>query len=229
MGDYDAAVLDGFEALVRGRHSLRGFTGEPVKEADLARVFEIARWSPSGTNVQPWHVCVASGEVCETLRQQFLERFDAGVKPKTDHPGDGRTGDPWQERKRGCARALYGAMGVEWEDRPGRARVARRNYEFFGAPHVAFFGIHESFGTQSASDVGMFAQTLMLAMHAHGIASCPQGTLRDYPDLVREAFSLEPAIKILFGMSFGYADMDMAVNGARTERAPLAETVQFLG
>ena len=120
-------------------------------------------------------------------------------------------------------------MSIDWEDRPGRARAARRNYEFFGAPHVAFFGMHEVFGTQSASDVGMFAQTLMLAMHAHGIASCPQGTLRDYPDLVRDAFSLEPEIKILFGMSFGYADTEMAVNTARTERAPLSETVQFLG
>ena len=50
--------------------------------------------------------------------------------------------------------------------------------------------MHEIFGTQSASDVGMFAQTLMLAMQAHGIASCPQGTLRNYPDFVREVFGL---------------------------------------
>jgi nitroreductase len=179
--------------------------------------------------VQPWNVCVASGDVCDKLRNEFTARFDAGEKPKTDHPGDGRTGEPWIDRKRACARALYGAMAVEWEDRPGRARVARRNYEFFGAPHAVFLGMHGIFGTQTASDVGMFAQTLMLAMHAHGIASCPQGTLRDYPDLVRETFGLDPEIKILFGISFGYADSDMQVNTARTERAPLSETVKFLG
>ena len=46
---------------------------------------------------------------------------------------------------------------------------------------------------------------------------------------MRDAFSLDPEIKILFGMSFGYADSEMAVNTARTERAPLSETVQFLG
>ena len=75
----------------------------------------------------------------------------------------------------------------------------------------------------------MFAQTLMLAMHALGMASCPQGSLMDYPDLVRETFSLDDNIKVLFGLSFGYADMDMGVNRARTDRAPLSETVQFLG
>ena len=218
-----------FEQLVRARRSVRGYLPEPVPQDVLRKVFEVARWSPSGTNVQPWHVCVASGDVVEKLREGFLARFDAGEKARTDHAPDGKTGAPWQDRKRACARALYGAMGIEWEDRAGRARAARRNYEFFGAPHAVFLGMHEVFGTQTASDVGMFAQTLMLSMHTHGIASCPQGTLRDYPDLVREVFGLEPEIKILFGISFGYEDPEIPANGARTERAPLDETVAFLG
>ena len=229
MTEHDTRALDTLENLVRGRNSIRGFLPDRVPQPVLDRVFEIARWAPSGTNVQPWHVCVASGEVCERLRQGFTERFDAGEKIKTDHAPDGRTGAPWQDRKRACARALYGAMGIEWEDREGRAYAARRNYEFFGAPHAVFLGMHEIFGTQTASDVGMYAQTLMLAMHAHGIASCPQGTLRNYPDFVREVFGLEPEIKILFGISFGYADHAMAVNTTRTERAPVMETVQFMG
>lgn len=218
-----------FDALVRNRHSVRGFKPDRVPQDLIEAVFETARWSPSGTNVQPWHVCVASGEVCESLRQGFLQRFDAGEPIRTDHVGDGKTTGAWQERKRGCARALYGAMDIEWEDRAGRALAARRNYEFFGAPHVAFLGMDELFGTQTASDVGMFAQTLMLAMTANGLASCPQGTLRNYPDFVRDTFGLAPSVKILFGISFGFEDPTMGVNRARTERAPLSETVQFLG
>jgi nitroreductase len=221
--------MDAFEAIVRGRHSVRGFRKDPVPQALIEKVFDIARWAPSGTNVQPWNICVASGEVCERLRTEFLARFDSGEKPQTDHAPDGKTPGVWQERKRGCARALYGAMGVEWEDRAGRGLAARRNYDFFGAPHAAFLAMHETFGTQTASDVGMYAQTLMLAMHAHGIASCPQGTLRNYPDFVREVFGLEPEIKILFGISFGFEDPGMSVNEARTERAALGEIVQFLG
>ena len=74
----------------------------------------------------------------------------------------------------------------------------------------------------------MYAQTLMLAMTSHGLASCAQGTLRNYPDLVREVFGLDPEIKILFGISFGYEDQEAQVNTARTDRAPLEETVLFL-
>jgi nitroreductase len=120
-------------------------------------------------------------------------------------------------------------MGIEWEDRAGRGRAARRNYEFFDAPHAVFLGMHELFGPQSAADVGMYAQTLMLAMTAHGVASCAQGTLRNYADFVREVFGLEPEIKILFGISFGFEDPSVPANATRTERASLEETVQFLG
>ena len=225
MIDTDAAA--DFEDLVRSRHSIRGFKPDPVPQDLIEKVFDIARWAPSGTNVQPWHVCVASGDTCETLRAGFLQRFDDRLDANPDFRTDGRAEGVWLDRKRACARALYGAMEIEWEDREARYAAARRNYGFFGAPHVVFFGMHEVFGWQSASDVGMFAQTLMLAMTAHGLASCAQGSLMDYPDFTREVFALEPEIKILFGLSFGYADDDMAVNRTRTDRASLSETVLF--
>ena len=225
----DNIALSPFESLVRTRRSVRGFLDKPVSDELIQRVFETARLSPSGTNVQPWHICVASGETLKKLRNGFIERFKNKTPIVTDHAPDERMGDPWKERKRGCARALYGAMDIEWEDREGRGRAAMRNYEFFDAPHAAFFCMHSLFGAQSASDVGMFAQTLMLAMTEQGIASCAQGTLRNYPDFVRETFGLDPEIKVLFGVSFGYEDLSVGANTARTERAPLTETVQFLG
>jgi nitroreductase len=73
----------------------------------------------------------------------------------------------------------------------------------------------------------MYAQTLMLAMTANGLASCAQGTMGHHPDLVREAFGLGPEVKVLFGISFGYEDPTMRVNKAHTERASLTETVSF--
>ena len=229
MKQQDTDALQQFEQIVLNRHSVRGFLPDRVPQDVLNRLFDIARWAPSGTNVQPWQVYVASGETCEYLRQGFIERFDRGDKIVTDHAPDGRTDPPWQDRKRACARALYDSMGIEWEDRPARAAAHRRNFEFFGAPHAAFFGMHEIFGTQTASDVGMYAQTLLLAMQAQGIATCAQGTLRNYPDFVREVFGIEPEIKILYGISFGYEDPEAGVNRARTERAPLKDNVCFLG
>ncbi|MGA1756592.1 MAG: nitroreductase [Pseudomonadales bacterium] len=217
-----------FDQLVRARRSVRGFSQTPVAKETLTAIFETARWAPSGTNIQPWKVFVASGSACDQIRAEFLRRFDAGESANTDHRGDGKIGDVFKNRRRACAKVLYDAMSIEWEDREGRGRAARRNFEFFDAPHVAFIGMDEAFGMQSASDVGMFAQTLMLAMTAHGVASCAQGTLRNYPDFVREFFSIPEETKILFGISFGYEAEGIPANEARTERAEVDEFVQFV-
>lgn len=227
--DFSADEIELFDRVVRNRRSVRGFLEKRVPDDVLQAIFETASWSPSGTNVQPWHTCVASGEVRDKLRSEFLRRKSERVSAKPDHPGDAKTGDPWRERKRACARALYNAMGIEWEDKPGRGRAALRNYELFDAPHVAFLCMDEAFGLQSACDVGMYAQTLMLSMTAHGVGSCAQGTMRDYPDLIRETFGLPASMKVLFGISFGYEDVSIPANKARTDRASLAETVVFRG
>jgi len=229
MHSYTAEETALFDHIVHERHSIRGFLPDRIPEALLKKVFETASWSPSGTNVQPWQVCVASGDVRDKIREGFMSRAESGVRAEPDHPRDGKVEGAWRDRKRACARALYGAMGIAWEDKEGRGRAARRNHEFFDAPHVAFLCIDDVFGAQTIADVGMYVQTLMLAMSVNGIASCAQGTLKDYPDLVREAFGLGIETKVLFGISFGFEDPDVPANQARTDRAPLSETVQFLG
>lgn len=216
-----------FEDAVLTRRSIRGFLDKPVPQPLIEHCFEVAGRSPSGTNLQPWEVCVASGATRDYLRQEFMTRVKNKVKPNTDHTGDGKLGEHWKQRRRDCAKVLYDAMGVEWDDMEGRAAVAFRNFELFDAPHVAFFCIHEAFGVQSACDVGMYTQTLMLAMTANGLASCAQGTMRNYPDLVREAFDLPVEMKVLYGLSFGYEDPSAAVNRAVTSRAPVSEVVRF--
>ena len=85
----------------------------------------------------------------------------------------------------------------------------------------------EGFGLSRAWDAGMYAQTLMLAMTANGLASCAQGTMAHHPELVRKAFDLGPEVKVLFGISFGYEDKTMRVNSAHTQRATIEDTVTF--
>ena len=78
--------------------------------------------------------------------------------------------------------------------------------------------MNPAFGTTVALDVGMYAQSLMLTMVAFGLHSCPMGTMRNYPDMVRDAFDIKDETKILFGLSFGYEDTAVAANKTRTER-----------
>ena len=47
------------DSIFLERWSPRAFTGEAVPEAELLRMFEAARWSPSSYNSQPWRFVYA--------------------------------------------------------------------------------------------------------------------------------------------------------------------------
>jgi len=102
-----------------------------------------------------------------------------------------------------------------------------RNFTFFDAPHVAFLFLPEPFGLREAADLGMYAQTLMLAMTAHGLGSCPQTALSFEADFIRDSLGIDGSNKLLFGISFGYPDPDEPVNSCSTDRAALTDTVTF--
>ena len=224
------AVIDpemGLIDSIYARHSVRGYLEKEVPQDVMNRIFEIAQQAPSNCNVQPWKVYVASGELKERLRRQMVEATAGDVTPNPDYPYRGDFEDEYRTRQVECAVALYSKMGIGRGDKEGRMRAVLRNFEFFDAPHIAFLGMNPAFGTTVAIDVGMFAQSLMLTMVAFGLHSCPMGTMRNYPDMVREAFQIEDGTKILFGISFGYEDSDVGANETRTTRDDISANIVF--
>ncbi len=221
--DPNMSLIDAIYA----RHSVRGYLNKEVPQEVLDRIFEIAQQSPSNCNVQPWKVYVASSELKDRLSKQMVENTAAGVTPNPDYPYRGNFENEYRVRQVECAVALYSKMGIGRDDKEGRMRAVLRNFEFFDAPYIAFIGMHPSFGTTVAIDVGMFAQSLMLTMVAFGLHSCPMGTMRNYPDMVREAFEIEDGTKILFGISFGYEDPAVVANETRTTRDDISTNIVF--
>jgi len=212
---------------IHERRSVRGFLKREVPTEVMQRIFEIAQQAPSNCNVQPWKAYVASGALKDRLRQQMIANTLDGVEPNPDYAYRGDFEGEYRRRQVECAVALYSKMGIERHDKEGRRRAVLRNFEFFDAPHIAFIGMNPEFGTTVAIDVGMWAQTLMLAMVAFGIHSCPMGTMRNYPDLVREAFDVQDGTRILFGISFGYEDSSVDANATRTSRDPVSTNTLF--
>lgn len=53
--------MDQLEFIYK-RHSVRNFTDEPVKEADLQAIFKAATYAPSGKNRQNWHFVVVKNK-----------------------------------------------------------------------------------------------------------------------------------------------------------------------
>jgi nitroreductase len=215
-----------FDEIVLGRRSLRAFLPQPVPAQTLERVFEVAQRAPSNCNTQPWLTHVASGASLQALRDELPRRFMKG-EITLDFPYDGVYQGVYKERQYASAQALYDAVSIERSDKVRRQEQFMRNFTFFDAPHVAFLFLPEPFGLREAADLGMYAQTLMLAMSAHGLGSCPQTALSFEADVIREVLAVEAGNKLLFGISFGYPDPDAPVNRCATDRAALADCVRF--
>lgn len=216
------------EESILTRRSVRGFLNKPVPQDILEKVFQIAQHAPSNCNIQPWIVLVASGAARDRIRERLIEGVTTGVPSGSDFDYPGKFEGDYRRRQVDCAVALYQKMSIEREDSAGRARAMLRNFELFDAPHVAFIGMHKNFGATVAIDVGMYVQSLMLAMNAHGIASCAQGSMRYYPDLVREEFPGNEDTRILCGISFGYEDKDVPANATRIARDDISACVTFI-
>lgn len=213
------------EDAITNRRSIRGFTSAAVPEITIEHILSQAQLSPSNCNVQPWKTLLASGASCNELREQLTNAFMAGKPMRSDFPTDLKFEGVLRERQVACAQALYGAMGIERHDKIGRAKATANNYQFFGAPHVLFITMPKTFNQAVAVDIGIYAQTLMLLMTAHGIGSCAQASIAYYPDVIRDFFGIDSTQGILFGISFGYEDKTIAANNTRTQRADLSEVV----
>lgn len=220
-------LIDSLDVLLSTRRSVRGFKPEPVPPDVLQRIFTMAARAPSNCNVQPWVVHVTSGATAELLRDRLHAAAGEGLSAQPDFPLTGPYPGAYRVRQVEAARALFAATGVSREDVAARARSFQRNFRFFEAPHAAFIMLPDWAEIREAVDCGLFAQSLMLAMTAHGIGSCAQGALSHYAPIVREAVGAPPNLRLLFGIAFGYEDADHPANSVRTSRAAIEHTTQF--
>lgn len=210
------------------RFSVRAFKDTPVPQPLLDEIFRLAQHAPSNCNIQPCRAYVVSGASRDRLQRELVKEILSGRPVNPDFAWDVRYQGVHRERQFGSANALYSAMGIERKDKERRQVAMLRNWQFFGAPHAAFFTMEKYLQLTGAVDLGIYAQTLALLLAERGIASCMQGALGMYPDPARRLFELPDEVGILFGMSFGYADDDAPANKARTDRVPPDAAVRFL-
>jgi nitroreductase len=215
------------EEAVRTRRSVRGFLDKPVPKEIIRKAFELAQLSPSNCNTQPWRVYVASGETRDTTRELLVTQFRHGFERVTDFVSPDRYEGSYRKRQVDCAVAMYKKMGVAREDKLGRLNARLRNFEFFDAPHVVFVCMEKAFPASVAVDLGIYAQTLMLAFTSLGVSTCAMGALHNWSNIPREVFGLGEEMGVLFGMVFGYEDTSLPVNKLRMHRNPIEDCVTF--
>jgi nitroreductase/NAD-dependent dihydropyrimidine dehydrogenase PreA subunit len=160
---------ESFEYFVRARRSIRTFQKQPVEKELLARLIDVARHAPTGSNRQlPRWVVVESAEKVHELSGMVIDwmRYMLTAKPE-----------------------MAELMGMQvmiqrWES--GDDVICRN------APHMIIGHASKEIGTPAA-DVHIALGTLELAAFSHGLGGCWGGymdtAINSWPPL-REALAI---------------------------------------
>lgn len=217
-----------FKEVLRLRQSCRGFLETSVPNGIITSVLDDAKLSPSNCNTQPWETHIVSGNKLKELSEAILKEnkaerfspdFSFDVEDYYSH---------YKERYFNLGKTMYEAFDVKREDKQGRKEVSDLNYQFFNAPHVAI-PFMPSFGdnVRAGGDIGMYGQTFLLSLTAHGLAGIPQTSLGFFAETIKEILNVPLELKMLFGISFGYSDPNAPGNSFKLGRDPITSNVTF--
>src|SRR5580692_5477672 len=228
------------EALKR-RISTREFRAQPLEKQLVREILDVARWAPSGGNLQPWKVIAVAGAeraaVIELARRFHAGRSHAAQIHAAEGPDESaerpvyppNLWEPYRTRRFKVGEDMYALLGIPRSDRSGRLARFARNYGMFGAPVELFFIIDERMGHGQWAHLGMFMQSIALAALERGVSSCMQEAWATLRSSLKDHFSLDEHEMIYCGMALGYADDAAAVNSLRSDRAPVEEFASFRG
>ena len=219
--------MDVIEAM-RDRKSTRAYLDKPVARTTIEAILDAARWAPSGVNCQPWHVAVVSGAIKAQVSKALLAARQARTPENPDYayyPKEWR--EPYNARRKATGHALYQALNISKDDASARLKAWNNNYHFFGAPTGLLFFVDRALAQGAWVDMGMFIQNVMLAARGFGLETCPQASLAEYPDIVRNILDVPSSHALVCGMAMGYADATAPVNNYRTAREPVSAFTQW--
>jgi nitroreductase len=222
-------VTDAFEtlaSLLGSRWTCRAYTPGAVPDETVTTLLAAAQRSASWCNTQPWQVEVVSGSALVALREALRAHvLSSPQSPDLAWPAG--YPDVYGDRRRECGFQLYDAVGISRDDKDARFVQMLRNFEFFGAPHVALVHTPTALGPYGAVDAGLWLQSFLLGAEALGLGATPQAALASYGAFFREWFGLGEDRMVVFGVSFGFPDAEAPVNGFRTARASVEQAARF--
>ena len=219
--------MDVIKALAQ-RKSTRAFLGKEIEQEKFDIILDAARHAPSGVNTQPWQVAVVSGETKTKLQTKVEEAFRSGDKGKADYryyPDEWK--QPYASRRMDCGLRMYKTLGIKREDKERQVDQWAANYRAFDAPVLLLFFLDDVMQTGSYIDYGMFLQSVMLVAVDQGLATCPQASIADYPEIIKAELDYPEDTVLLCGMALGYEDKDALVNSYRTPREEVASFTRY--
>lgn len=213
------------------RYSVRDFKSDPVPKKTLVKILETALRSPSAGNGQPWQIFVAGGAVTETITQAYLDRFTKDIPGKPEISGLPPTQQPqaMQDRMKQITAGRLKLLGLNPQDNAAMKSYREIGGRLFRAPVLIILCMDKALTTWSVFDLGLFAQTIMLAARGYGVDSIIAGAFVSQPDILRKELGIPDNLQIATGIGLGYQNPKSIINTYRSPRRPLQEVMTIKG
>jgi nitroreductase len=217
------------EAIL-SRHSMRVFHDRTVPMDVLNRLLDVARYSASNGNVQPWKIYVTLGDARKRLSAAILKAMDEDEEggPAEYDVYPRVFTEPYDQRRKKVGKDLYTLLNVPRGDAAGMQKQFRKNFEFFGAPVGMILTIDRGMGNGQWVDCGIFLNSLMLLAREEGLHTCPQAAFARFQKIVRRELAIPANEVVLCGLALGYADPAEVPNSLVTERARVEDFATFI-
>tara|TARA_E500000178_G_C16884821_1_gene690741 strand:- start:84 stop:752 length:669 start_codon:yes stop_codon:yes gene_type:complete len=215
---------------IRTRMSVRKFKKKKIPIRIIREILNIASYSPSGSNTQPWNVHVLTGKSLDDFtskaKKEFLEKGSNLKLERLNYMEKYK--EPYLSRRRKVGWDLYQILDIKKGDYDKTKSFHSQNYEFFGAPVGILFSIEKDLGWMSWLDYGMFIQNICLTCRSYGLHTCSQAAWGLIYKKVNKLLKIEKNFTIHCGMAIGYMDEDAKINSLITEREKTNVFCKFL-
>ena len=191
---------ESLETCIRHRHSIRYYLPKAVPRPVLESCLSLAQLAPSNSNIQNWRLFVASGSRRDSIVSELVSTARAESREVPPLP------ESFRHFRSELGRELYGPRGynIPRKDQEGHQKAVMRNYEFFGAPTIAVVAQDQSLAPVDAMGVGMYMQTLMLALTEQGLGTCAEVSVTAYPEVLKKGFGIPEDLVVLCGIAIGW-------------------------
>lgn len=217
--------------VVLGRRSIRGYLDKPVPRALIEEILTMAMRSPTSMNTQPWHFHIITGEPLDRIRKGNTDNILAGMPDSREF----RRGEAFvgvhRDRQVEVAKQLFGAMGIERDDKDARQDWVLRGFRQFDAPvSVVVTYDRVLLGSDIAPfDCGAATNALVNAAWSRGLGCVinSQGIMQS--PVVREHAGIPDDQVIMICVAMGWPDESFPANAVVSRRKELDEAVRFVG
>ena len=221
----------GYDAVVRGRRSIRGFLDKPVPKQLVAEILEVAMRAPSSYNNQCWNFSVVTGAPLDAIRRGNTEGILAGKPDSREFRRFDGGADMHRARQIEVAKQLFGAMGIARDDRDGRQDWVLRGFRQFDAPVSIVITYDRSIhGSDIAPfDCGGVVNCLVNAAWSRGLGCVinSQGIMQS--PVVRAEAGIPEDQVIQTCVALGWPDENFPANAVVSQRKPVDEAAVFVG